>query len=354
MTIMLQSLLANFAILLFMHLCIQSNYYLAFRNRVPATFVAVIHILIVTVGIIILYMLPVTINSYSFDLRTIPLVFLLIYHGFNYGFPVIMMVTLARFIFPGEEIVVEILFTIIIPSIVTLLFRQKIMEKLSYLNLFVYFTVVWFISDVMLVLVASGNEHMVSAFALRFLSFQLSAIIMYFFIHTSTKNLEMSEQLRFYAEHDSLTGLLNVRSFLKQVDEREGSVTRIVAMLDLDYFKVINDTYGHLNGDRVLAEFAHFLLKQDKSWVIGRYGGEEFIVLIDIDKKSEAIDKMKDLQSALSRHTFTTEAGDVIKDVSISIGLAELTPGESIMEAIERADQQLYKAKDNGRNQVWV
>ncbi|MBN8209998.1 GGDEF domain-containing protein [Bacillus sp. NTK071] len=350
---MMQSLLANFSILLFMHLCIQSVYYIAFRKQLPDSIVAILHVIIVAIGIILLYMLPVTFSGYRFDLRTIPMVFIVLYHGYKHGLAVLAIIFVARFAFSGELIFVELLYTTVFPTIVTLVFRKKVMNTISYFSLFLYFSAIWLISDAILSLIVY-DATTISTYALHFLSFQLSAMIMYFFIQTSTKNLEMSEQLRYYAEHDTLTGLLNLRSFLKRAKERESKLTQVVAMIDLDFFKVINDTYGHLNGDRVLEEFSSFLSLQSNEWLVGRYGGEEFILLIEVEQTSDAYARMKKFQTALHNHLFTTETGETIEEVSVSIGLAEWHQSQSIMLAIDEADHHLYQAKKNGRNQVWV
>ncbi|MGG1686683.1 LytS/YhcK type 5TM receptor domain-containing protein [Pseudalkalibacillus sp. NRS-1564] len=135
----MQSLLANFSILLFMHLCIQSVYYLAFQKRWPSQVVAVAHIFIVAIGIIFLYMLPVSLDGYLYDLRTIPMVILILYHGYQYGIPVLIIITLARFAFPGDFIYLEIFFTLLIPTVVTMLVRQKLFRNLTYLKLFFLF-----------------------------------------------------------------------------------------------------------------------------------------------------------------------------------------------------------------------
>ncbi|WP_273832219.1 GGDEF domain-containing protein [Guptibacillus sedimenti] len=346
----MQSLLANFSILLFMHLCIQSLYYLAFQKRWPNYVVAVSHILIVAIGIICLYMLPVSLDGYLFDLRTIPMVILVLYHGYQFGIPVLVIIFLARFAFPGEFIYLELFFTLLIPTVVTMLVRRKLVQNLTYLKLFFYFIGIWFISDAIVGHIISEDITLYS-YLMRFISFQLSALIMYFFIQTSTRNLEMSEQLRFYAEHDSLTGLLNLRSFLRKAREHESHLLKVVAMLDLDFFKQINDTYGHLNGDRVLADFAAFLSEQD-DWLVGRYGGEEFIVMLEVASKDEAYNRMKTLQQSLSKQQFITEMGEEIQNVSVSIGLAELDQQKPLMTSVERADKCLYNAKKNGRNQV--
>ena len=349
----MQSLLANFSILLFMHLCLQSIYYIAFRNRLPDRFIACLHVVVVAIGIVFLYMFPVTLNGYRFDLRTIPMVILVLYHGYQLGIPVLVIITIARFAFPGEFVFLELLFTLIIPTTATILFRQKLIMNLSYLKLFLYFTGIWFISDAIVGYIISENITIFS-YLIRFLSFQLAAMIMYFFIQTSTKNLEMSKQLLFYAEHDSLTGLLNIRSFLKKVGEHESRSKKMIAMLDLDFFKDINDTYGHLNGDRVLNDFASFLAGQDDDWIVGRYGGEEFILMLEASTTAKAYERMKDLQQSLSKCLFTTEKGEEIQNVSVSIGLAELDHQQPLMVSIGQADKCLYLAKGNGRNQVCI
>ncbi|MEG3168030.1 diguanylate cyclase [Sphingomonas sp. LB3N6] len=154
---------------------------------------------------------------------------------------------------------------------------------------------------------------------------------------------------------DPLTGLRNRRF----INEHEGSYvgdhartgrSLTVAIIDLDHFKFINDTYGHSVGDEVLIAFASLargVLRQDD--VIARWGGEEFIVISPNTTRVKAVDALERLQSALASG-ITTAVGRV--SVSFSAGVASFQGTESLQAIVRRADEALYRAKETGRNRV--
>jgi len=156
---------------------------------------------------------------------------------------------------------------------------------------------------------------------------------------------------------DDLTGLLNRRFFLRAADEechrmRRTEQNAAVAILDIDFFKEVNDLYGHGAGDRVLksiAQIAHAELRGpfDK---LGRWGGEEFVVLLtDVTPEKARIvcDRLRSrIQSAL------IETGDYRVCVTASFGYCMLSAGADVTAVIEAADRALYEAKRLGRNRV--
>lgn len=155
---------------------------------------------------------------------------------------------------------------------------------------------------------------------------------------------------------DSLTGLLNRRAGMMRIEEelsrQKRSGKRISClMLDIDYFKKINDTYGHQAGDMVLAEFAvtlrHSLRKHD---IICRYGGEEFMVLLPETDLEDAIATAEKICDYTKTHPFTHQDTEVM--VTTSVGVAQLQQDESVDSLIGRADEALYRAKNGGRNCV--
>jgi diguanylate cyclase (GGDEF)-like protein len=171
--------------------------------------------------------------------------------------------------------------------------------------------------------------------------------------------LERLKTLRSYMVRDSLTGLLNhtsSRSALIQEINRCGrqKARLAVAMLDIDLFKQVNDTYGHAAGDNVLKSLSR-LLKQRlrKSDIIGRYGGEEFVVLlldVDAEQAHRIMDEIR-IHFSEVKH-FATPSGSL--QVTFSCGIAtypEITDPKMLTEA---ADQALYAAKAAGRNQIVV
>jgi diguanylate cyclase (GGDEF)-like protein len=155
---------------------------------------------------------------------------------------------------------------------------------------------------------------------------------------------------------DPLTGVDNRRWFLEQ-GEREikvhnrGGRPLSLMMLDIDYFKKVNDRYGHSCGDKALifmTELCHDELRETD--ILGRLGGEEFaIMLLDTDCRAAAV-KADFIRRKLEESTL--ECPDGIPPMTVSIGVVSINTEESIRRALERADTLLYRAKEKGRNRV--
>lgn len=165
------------------------------------------------------------------------------------------------------------------------------------------------------------------------------------------KALETIERL---ASHDELTGIANRRCFLDAVRREQAYADREVrpfclALFDLDFFKAINDRHGHLAGDHVLRDFAQCVQKKVRQIdYFGRYGGEEFALLIVDADMALASSILERLRAEIEAHAFP----HVDRIVTASIGVAQYVPGETINSLIHRADQALYCAKEDGRNCV--
>ncbi len=155
---------------------------------------------------------------------------------------------------------------------------------------------------------------------------------------------------------DELTGVNNRRNFMN-LCERAVWVARrkkheaSLFMIDLDYFKIINDTYGHAVGDETLRLFAQ-ICKQSlrPSDILGRIGGEEFAVFLPETSKSDALMIAQRLRRKVNEYFEETSAD--VPAMTISIGVSRLCRGEELSDALKRADKALYKAKDAGRNRV--
>ena len=157
---------------------------------------------------------------------------------------------------------------------------------------------------------------------------------------------------------DPLTGLHNRRyldSHLRSLVERSAEAGKPVAVLafDLDFFKGINDTYGHDAGDDVLREFSHRLKKSVRGIdLVVRHGGEEFVVIMPETDAKLAIKVADRLRRDVESETFETRSGESIP-VTVSVGVAEFQGESDSADALmRRADQALYKAKRDGRNRV--
>ncbi|MBP2515216.1 sensor domain-containing diguanylate cyclase [Sphingomonas sp. PvP018] len=153
------------------------------------------------------------------------------------------------------------------------------------------------------------------------------------------------------AETDQLTGIANRRrtSFVLEQTlllARETGHPMSVAMFDIDHFKRINDTYGHQTGDEVLKRVAAGAAAELRSGdTIGRFGGEEFVIVLP-DAAADAASKVAERV----RHAIGTDSGT--PGVTVSIGVAEMAPGETCDALLRRADDALYLAKNEGRNRM--
>jgi len=155
---------------------------------------------------------------------------------------------------------------------------------------------------------------------------------------------------------DSLTGLPNRRGFDRIAmdaiaDARREHKALSAMLLDLDHFKRLNDTHGHLAGDEVLTGFADDVRRclRDTD-IICRWGGEEFIILLRDTNSSGARRVAEKIRLLAEQHTYVFTGAAL--QVTVSLGLTELHPGDTLQSLIARADQALYSAKQNGRNRV--
>lgn len=166
------------------------------------------------------------------------------------------------------------------------------------------------------------------------------------------------EEQRKKAMHDSLTGLPNRESYQQRLDQEVQRFQRYGGKLslmvcDVDLFKRINDTYGHLAGDKVLKIIAKSLQKNLRSSdFIARFGGEEFVALMPETSTDEALIVAEKLRKKIEESPFNFKKEPV--QITVSFGISEIVEGESIDEVFNRADKALYKAKESGRNQVQI
>lgn len=173
-------------------------------------------------------------------------------------------------------------------------------------------------------------------------------------IHQNLDMLELIEANWDAANRDFLTGLYNRRYFFlnggKVYDQarREGSKI-IVAMVDIDFFKKVNDNYGHDNGDVALKHVSALLKKHMARGLVSRLGGEEFAILMNGVSCDEALRQLEELRSAVEASPVRN--GDMTISLTISIGMCD-QPGETIDDIVRAADKSLYKAKEAGRNRV--
>lgn len=170
---------------------------------------------------------------------------------------------------------------------------------------------------------------------------------------------EREERIRMLSRTDALTGLHNRRSIMEALEHeiarsaRQGSALSVV-ILDLDHFKRINDTWGHPAGDQVLRESARLLRQNVRDAdLVGRYGGEEFMIILPGAGLREAQSVLERCRLKLAEAEIATESNELLR-VSASFGLACDEAGGDLAAQIliKGADEALYRAKENGRNRI--
>lgn len=173
-------------------------------------------------------------------------------------------------------------------------------------------------------------------------------------IKINVRSYQYKKRLELMAVTDGLTGLYNHRFIFERLEEETAKVSRYgrplsVIMLDIDNFKRVNDTFGHRTGDEVIQSVANSIMANiRKTDVAGRYGGEEFLVLLpETDLKAARVVAEK-IRSTVNQLSFATSA----LSVTISAGVAEAEKGETFEALITRVDTKLYQAKRNGKNRV--
>lgn len=171
--------------------------------------------------------------------------------------------------------------------------------------------------------------------------------------------LDRTKELERQAQTDALTGVMNrgglMTSLAKEIERAERYQHQLsLLMVDLDHFKEVNDQHGHLYGDTVLIEAASILSKACRSTdLVGRYGGEEFLLLLPETNTEEARQLAERIRRDIEQHLFCQEDGFGIS-LTCSIGVTEFQQNQTQSSLLQHVDRMLYSAKDAGRNRVMV
>lgn len=211
-----------------------------------------------------------------------------------------------------------------------------------------------------IVYLASENDFNTQpeAMSLQGDDFLVKPIAPSFLVSAITSRVTRARALRSLMIHDGLTGLLNHTAIKEELAREVVRSSRLktslsFAMVDIDYFKKVNDTYGHAAGDRVLKSLAR-LLKQRlrETDIVGRYGGEEFAVIMNDTDATSAAKVVDEIRNVFSR--LLNLSHDEEFSVNFSCGIADLAHFQDAVSLCEAADQALYQAKQRGRNKVVI
>ena len=191
------------------------------------------------------------------------------------------------------------------------------------------------------------------SFVIAFIGIMVAVAIVIVQFERQAKQLsEMGEELTLAVNTDPLTEIRNRRYLIEYLENQLSQDEKHCAVLiDLDLFKSVNDTYGHVFGDDVLKHFAYAVKTNiGENDLIARFGGEEFMILFDTDNIETVMMVMKRIRKSYSEFS-EKEKG---KEFTFSAGVAVYGSSNSITEIFTTADKQLYKAKAAGRNKIMI
>lgn len=291
------------------------------------------------------------------DLRQFAVILSAIHGGFFAAVIAGFMMAAFRFLYftasysaavgVGEIIVVSLLCGLIGQS------RLNHKEKWCFMNL----TSIIIVSMTLGVLIDNKKLLVSTLLFIWLMSAAMGYIVFYFSNYIKTSN-KLYKKYKLESTKDFLTGLNNVRHFNRElksiVNESIQKHEKIsMLMLDIDYFKKVNDTYGHLAGDEILKELALVLSHSSRNIdSISRVGGEEFCVILPNCSKNEAMEVAERIRKAVERSWFKLLDGNKIH-ITVSVGVANFPDTVSSAEdMIEEVDKALYVSKKSGRNRV--
>jgi diguanylate cyclase (GGDEF)-like protein len=242
------------------------------------------------------------------------------------------------------------------------MFSRKMLRRFGQKKLVFLITLLSILLSVLLTIVAvlnlEGVDVVTSLLIAATVPGVVAPLVSWTLVGLIIKLENMERQMRDLATYDSLTGLLTRQAFFHDAQnylnltERNKSAFAAI-MLDIDHFKVINDTYGHHVGDRALKALGSFLKNHlRKSDIIGRIGGEEFAVILPRASSEDALKLAQAIQSDLEKLTITEKKKRIPLTVSIGVTFHPGDTPPDINRILKKADTALYRAKHTGRNRT--
>jgi diguanylate cyclase len=290
------------------------------------------------------------------DLRHIPVILVAFYGGL---FPAIIsaiIISVGRFMISCNfSASISLVMMILIAFGSSLISKKvKLSDWKKWFLLLLYSQLIFSIA---LFIVVTDYQGVLDVAISHILSAFVGGVLTFYFVLYMRRNSELFHQYKEGSERDHLTGLYNVRAFDLHYNSMLSRATSngencAICLVDIDHFKQINDTYGHLAGDEVIKQVASLLLELTREHdLVSRNGGEEFSVLLpgcSLDKAGEIAERIR---SAVNFHPFLLPSKRKL-ELSVSIGVAAFHKQDIGKNLYQEADIALYEAKQNGRNRV--
>ncbi|MTI66205.1 MAG: diguanylate cyclase [Firmicutes bacterium] len=317
---------------------------------------------------ILIMQYPLSYKGIIFDLRTVP-IFLVSYRlGFKAGILTSILPIIYRLFLGGSTTLQGVLLGILLPSILGSFFYRKektnhLIAKITIKKLLLTFLSFHFVHKFLLLItldITIGFWFKISS--IMILTSTISILCIALMINDDRENINLHKGLKYLSNHDYLTTLPNLRYFKSKVNNLlENDVPLVIAMLDIDYFKIYNDTNGHPAGDEVLRSLAQLLkdntrtnMRRYKDY-IARYGGEEFIICFsDINNIDFSYKLAERIRKSIENYPFKKEDSQPMDTLTVSIGLSTISYKKDLDKLIKEADKALYVSKSNGKNCVSI
>jgi len=296
---------------------------------------------------------PLTLDGVPIDVRLTVLLVALFYGGWIAGAvtSVLLLVVQGMLILPGDGPSVWWLLSISILLLLTERWMHQTSRGLKAFGVllssgFIYSTPVLYMS------IGSDERFLKTLMAFLFLN-SLTSVLLYFFFSHVQHHFQELENERKLALTDDLTQLNNRRKLRRMLCQFEESNTSFTVLIfDIDSFKQINDTYGHEAGDSIIQQMGNLLTEYcPKSGTLGRYGGEEFLLLLPRFDVEQTIHLAETIRSASASTLFWIDPVNTAR-VTLSIGVSWYEGSCSRADVVHQADLALYEAKKRGKNQV--
>ncbi|MGJ5637183.1 GGDEF domain-containing protein [Bacillus altitudinis] len=289
------------------------------------------------------------------DLRHIPLILTAFYGGIAQTFIAACVIIIGRLLIEANVASFINIFSMIFIATASFLIAERHINHVVKMLLSITMSNV--IATILFIIIV--NERSFELHAAYWMFSYIAGLFNFYVIEHQTKAYQMLNLYKFQAHYDFLTGVLNKRKFDEILSDafslnlKQPIHQMSLIYLDIDYFKTINDQYGHHEGDIVLKEIGTRLIKNTRSSdYIGRIGGEEFAVLLPNCSVEKTWQIAERLRKKMADQPIYLQNGTSIH-ITVSIGCAyDAGTSENIKQLPIIADQELYKAKQSGRNQV--
>jgi len=296
-------------------------------------------------------------NNTIIDFRVISVMIASLYGGFVSAFISVFIIIIFRLAILGIN------YSSLVASInmIVLLICFSLLSKydMTFFKKYTYMTILSIVSSIIWISLVLRDLHLVLSVLGSFIfSIVVLSVIVYYILDHMTKTNETYRKLKFESKKDFLTGLNNAREFdsiLNRVIDNalERNENLSMLMIDIDYFKHINDTHGHAAGDLVLKQLSRILVNSCRTFdIVSRNGGEEFTAILLDCNYIHAMEIAEKIRRNVQNNIFLIN-GYVTVKITVSIGVSSYPDiTKDINTLLSQADKSLYSAKRTGRNKV--